>query len=120
MVGAMLMVTTVAGGTAAQAQTTATPADALVEPEIKDQHGFAEYGAPVPATIAQHGGAVIVNAAAETIEGAAPEGRVIVTRLGSLAGARGWLQSSDDTPLKGIRHRMAERRQLLVEGLPGD
>jgi uncharacterized protein (DUF1330 family) len=110
----------VGGSTAAAAETTGGPAFVLVELDIKDQDGFAASGTRVPATIAEHGGAVIANAVAETIEGAAPQGRVIVVRFGSVADAHGWLDSPEYGAIKGIRHRTAATRQLVVEGLPAE
>jgi uncharacterized protein (DUF1330 family) len=104
----------------AQAQAQDAPAFVLVELDVKDADGFAEYGAQVPATIAQHGGAVIANAVAETIEGMAPQGRVIIIRFASVADAEGWLTSAEYGAIKGIRHRTANTRQLVVEGLPAD
>jgi len=109
-----------AGAPQAQAQAQAAPAYVLVELDIKDQDGFAEYGAQVPATISQHGGAVIANAVAETIEGTAPQGRVIIIRFGSLLDAQGWLNSPEYAAIKGIRHRTADTRQLVVEGLAAE
>ena len=115
-----LVIVGAVGSIAAQAQTRSTPAYVLVELDIKDETGFAEYGAQVPATIARHGGAVIVNAVAETIEGAPPEGRVIVIRFASVAAAKGWLKSPEYTAIKGIRQATASTRQLVVEGLPAE
>lgn len=115
-----LVLVAIAGSSAAQAQTTSAPAYVLVELDIKDEAGFAEYGAQAPATITQHGGAVIVNAVAETIEGAPPEGRVIVIRFDSAAAAKGWLESPEYTAIKGIRQATASTRQLVVEGLPAE
>jgi uncharacterized protein (DUF1330 family) len=110
----------VGGSVAAAAETAGGPAYVLVELDIKDPDGFAAYGAQVPATIAEHGGAVIANAVAETIEGAAPQGRVIIIRFGSVADAHGWLDSPEYGAIKGIRHRTAATRQLVVEGLPAE
>ena len=110
----------IAGGTAALTQTSSPPAYVLIELDIKDQDGLAEYGAQVPATISQHVGPVIVNAVAKTIEGTAPQGRVIVIRFGSQADAQGWLTSPEYTAIKDIRHRTVDTRQLLVEGLPAE
>lgn len=104
----------IAGGVAAKVETAAT-AFALAQLDIEDEHGFAEYGAQVPATIAQHGGAVTLNAVAEAIEGAAAGWVIII-----LPDARAWLRSPEYTAIKGIRHRTAETRHLLVEGLPAD
>lgn len=104
-------------GDVAWAQDKSPPAYLLVEIDIIDPDGFQAYAEKVPATIAQHGGTIIVNDEADTIEGAAPNGRVIVLRFGNISDARAWLDSPDYTALKGIRHETATTRQLLVEGL---
>ena len=116
----ILVIVGVFGSIPAQGQTKSAPAYVLVELDIKDEAGFAEYGAQAPATITQHGGAVIINAVAETIEGAPPEGRVIVIRFDSVAAAKGWLESPEYTAIKGIRQSTASTRQLVVEGLPAE
>ncbi len=89
-----------------------------MELNIEKSDGFAECAKKVLATISRHGGAVIANAIAETIEDPPPEGRVIIIQFGSAANAQGWLQSPEHTAIKGIRQGNADTRQLVVEGLP--
>lgn len=94
-----------ANGTDARAQNERPPAYILVEFNITDPDGFQAYTEKVPATIAQHGGAIFAYAEAEMIEGAAPEGRVIILRFGKTADARSWLNSPEYLAIKGIRHQ---------------
>lgn len=106
-----------ASGNVVWAQDKVPPAYLLVELNVTDPEGFQAYANKVPGTIEQHGGSIIANDEADTIEGEAPNGRVIVLKFANVSDAQAWLKSPDYVAIKGIRHETATTRQLLVEGL---
>lgn len=113
-----VVVLMLAGSAAIQAQSQSGPAYLVVELDVKNQEGFAEYGEKVPATISQYGGTVIVGGvAAESLEGAAPQGNVIIVKFDSVADAKEWMNSAEYQEIIDIRHQNAETRSYLVEGL---
>jgi uncharacterized protein (DUF1330 family) len=110
---------TLAGSAAIQAQSQSGPAYLVVELDVKNQEGFAEYGEKVPATISQYGGTFIVGGvAAETVEGADPQGNVIIVRFDSVEDAKKWMNSPEYQEIVDIRRQNAETRSYLVEGPP--
>jgi uncharacterized protein (DUF1330 family) len=105
--------------TAIQAQSQSGPAYLVVELDVTNQEGFAEYNEKVPAVISQYGGKFIVGGvAAESVEGAEPQGNVIIVRFDSLEKAKEWMNSPEYQEIVDIRRQNAETRSYLVEGLP--
>lgn len=106
-------------GAGAYAQEASGPAYIVVELNVTDQEGFQEYAQKVPETIAQYGGTYIVRGGnAETLEGAEPNGRVVILRFDSVEDAHSWMSSPEYNAIKDIRSQTAETRSYLVEGLP--
>ena len=90
----------------------------IVEVDVHDEAAYAEYRAQVPPTIAQYGGKYIVRGgAAENLEGDWQPKRIVVTEWESVARAKEWLDSPEYDATKAIRHRAAESRMIVVEGL---
>jgi uncharacterized protein (DUF1330 family) len=116
---AMATAFALSGTAATQAQDRPGPAYLVVEINVNDQDGFAEYAEKATATVLQYGGDFIVlGAAAQTVEGAEPDGNIVIIKFGSVDEARKWLTSPEYSVVKGIRHRTANTRQYLVEGVP--
>ena len=108
-------------GTGVHAQDNSGPAYLVVEVDVKDQEGFNEYAEKATQTIAQYGGTFIVmDENPQTIEGAEPDGNVVIIKFDSISDAKKWLNSPEYSVVKGIRHKAADTRQYLVEGLPVD
>jgi uncharacterized protein (DUF1330 family) len=84
---------------------------------VTNSAGYAEYAAKVGPVIAACGGRYLVRGgASEALEGAAPEGRMVVIEFASLAAARACLDGRDYKAVAGLRHANARSRILLVEG----
>jgi uncharacterized protein (DUF1330 family) len=67
---------------------------------------------------AQYGGTYIVRGGnVETLEGAEPDGSVVILRFDSVDDAKTWMSSPEYTAIKDIRHQTAETRSYMVEGL---
>jgi uncharacterized protein (DUF1330 family) len=102
-----------------QAQSNSGPAYLVVEVNVKDQEGFNEYAQKATETVSQYGGSFIVmDGSPNAVEGAEPNGNVVIIRFDNVADAKEWLASPEYSAVKGIRHRTADTRQYLVEGFP--
>lgn len=102
-------------------QSKSGPGYVVVELNVTDEAGFKEYAAKVPETIEKYGGTFIVQGGkVQTIEGAEPNGIIVILKFGGVEDAQNWLNSSEYSEIKGIRQKTAETRQLLVEGLPSE
>jgi uncharacterized protein (DUF1330 family) len=100
-------------------QTQSGPAYLVVEVNVKDQEGFNDYAEKATETVSQYGGTFIaMDGSPQTIEGVAPNGNVVIIRFDSIDDAQTWLRSPEYSEVKGLRHRTADTRQFLVEGLP--
>lgn len=108
-----------AQGQVSPTTTPANPAYLVVEINVKDKEGFKEYAEKATQTVLQHGGRFVTfGENIQTIEGPNPNGTFVIIQFKSLDDAKGWLSSPEYAAVKGIRHRTADARQYLVEGLP--
>jgi len=112
---------TLAGTVATHAELKPGPGYLLVEINVKDPEGFNEYAEKATKTVEQYGGQFIVlGGKTQTIEGADPDGSFVIIKFDSVDAVQKWLSSPEYSAVKGIRHRTADTRQYLVEGLPTD
>ena len=119
MLSAAAAAFTLAGTLALHAQQQAGPGYLLVEINVKDPEGFKEYAEKATRTVEQYGGDFIVlGGQTQTVEGPDPNGTFVIIKFDSVDAARKWLNSPEYGAVKGIRHRTAETKQYLVEGLP--
>jgi len=106
-------------GTPTHAEPKPGPGYLLVEINVKDPEGFKEYADKATKTVEQYGGKfIILGGKTQTIEGPDPNGAFVVIKFDSVSAADKWLRSPEYSAVKGIRHRTADSRQYLVEGLP--
>jgi uncharacterized protein (DUF1330 family) len=56
----------------------------------------------------------------DAVEGELPNGNVVLIQFPSVEQAKAWLESPEYGAVKDIRHRTANTRQVLVEGLAPD
>jgi len=89
----------------------------IVEVEVRDAERYKDYTSATPAVVAQYGGEFIVRGGKfETLEGAAPRGRVVVIRFPSYDRALEFYRSDDYAELLKLRLALTESRAFLVEG----
>jgi len=106
-------------GTPTHAEPKPGPGYLLVEINVKDPEGFQEYAEQATRTVEQYGGEFIVlGGKTKTNKGPDPNGAFVVIKFDSVSAADKWLRSPEYSAVKGIRHRTADSRQYLVEGLP--
>lgn len=117
----MLALAILAGAVFAPASTHAqalAPAFLIAEVKINDLPKFKEYAAQVPAIAAQFGGKYIVNTPKpESLEGAKPDGAIVVIEFPSLAKAEAFEASPEYNKIRPMRQAAASSRIYLVEGL---
>lgn len=95
------------------------PAYIIVDLEITDPDGYADYGQRVPPTVAAYGGRYLVRGGTvETLEGDWQPKRLVVLEFDSAQQARAWWASEEYREPKAMRRRAARTRMLLVEGVP--
>jgi uncharacterized protein (DUF1330 family) len=90
---------------------------AIVNVEITDSVGFAEYRKLVPATIAAFGGRYLTRGGAmEVLEGGWVPHRLVVLEFPDVATIKAWYQSPQYQQLLEIRKRTATSDFIIIDG----
>ncbi|ASK28230.1 DUF1330 domain-containing protein [Neisseria chenwenguii] len=90
----------------------------IIDVKINDPEAMKPYQQQVAATFEKFGGRrLIAGGAAETLEGRAPEGKIVMVRFDSMEQAHAWHESPEYQAIIGIRHTAAESRAWFVEGV---
>ena len=94
------------------------PAYIIVEISIHNLEEYKEYVKLTPASIAQYDGKFVVRGGqTETIEGDWKPERIVVLEFPSTEKAKQWWNSEEYAKAKAIRHRTANTKMILVEGV---
>lgn len=94
------------------------PAYFILEIDVTDPEGMKPYLAGAGATLVPFASTPVVNGGAiDTLEGEAPQGKVVMLRFDSIEKARGWYASPAYRELLPHRLSAARNRAYLVEGL---
>ena len=90
----------------------------IAEIDVKDAALYQTYAAKVPATLAPYHAEYLVRGGRpKSLEGAPPPARVVVLQFDDLASAQSWYDSPAYSAIKTIRHRAADTRSFIVEGV---
>jgi len=90
---------------------------ALVNVEITDAVGFAEYRKLVPATIAAFGGRYLTRGGAtEVLEGEWIPTRLIILEFPDVATIKAWYHSREYQQLLEVRKRTSKTDFVLIDG----
>lgn len=90
----------------------------IAEVEVRDPVLYEEYRKLVPATIARYGGKYLARGGAIDVkEGNWQPRRMVVLEFASADQARKWYHSPEYTAAAAIRHKAADSRVLIVEGV---
>ncbi|MDP6822001.1 MAG: DUF1330 domain-containing protein [Dehalococcoidia bacterium] len=90
----------------------------IADIEIKDEAAYREYQALVPATIEMYGGKYLVRGGEATVvEGDWATNRVVVLEFPDAETAQRWATSPEYAPVAEIRHRAANSKAIIVEGV---
>ncbi|MCY3912573.1 MAG: DUF1330 domain-containing protein [Chloroflexi bacterium] len=90
----------------------------IVNDEISDEAGFAEFRQKVGATVAAHGGRYLVRGGAtEVIDGDWAPDRLVVIEFDSVDQAKAWLSSAEFLAIKDLRVSSASASVVVAEGV---
>ena len=93
------------------------PAYLVARIDVHDPAGFEEYRAGVAPVVEAFGGRYVVRTGQlERLEGAGPEGRLVVLEFPSMDAARSFYRSADYAPLLQKRLASAASDIVLAEG----
>jgi uncharacterized protein (DUF1330 family) len=93
------------------------PAYFVVELEITNAAGMADYRAAVPATLAQYGGKFLTRGgAAELIEGGPEPKRIVILEFADTAAIKRWYNSPEYQKILPGRLANSSGRAFIVEG----
>ena len=94
------------------------PAYVIVDVNVHDPEGYAEYRQLSGASVAQYGGQFLVRGGAvEVAEGDWQPGRFVVIQFPSMEQAKTWYNSPEYTAARAIRQRYSTGNLLFVEGV---
>ncbi|MCH8818111.1 MAG: DUF1330 domain-containing protein [Chloroflexi bacterium] len=90
----------------------------IVQLEITDPEGFAEYREKVGPQIEKHGGRYIVRGAeVENLEGEWDPGRLVILEFPTREDAQRFYEADEYQPLLALRKRTANTVLSIVEGV---
>ena len=93
------------------------PAYVIVDIDIFDPVGFAEYRKSIVSLVQKHGGKYIaVSDRVETLEGDWHPSRIVMIEFPSMERAREWFGCEEYREPCKIRKRTAKTNMILVEG----
>lgn len=91
---------------------------ALLDVEIRDPTGFAEYRKLVPATIAEFGGRFLARGGAtEVLEGGWIPNRLVILEFADVATLKAWYHSPEYQRLLELRTRTATSDFVIIQGV---
>ena len=90
----------------------------IVDIQVTDPAGYAEYRQLAPPVVAAYGGRYLVRGGAlETLEGDWAPQRLVILEFPSVAQAKAWWDSPEYRPLREMRQRTTRSRMVVVEGV---
>ena len=90
----------------------------IAEVNVTDPTLYDEYRKRVPATLEKYGGRFAVRGGAvEPKEGGWAPARFVVVEFPTMELARKWYHSPEYAPALALRHKAANARLILVEGI---
>jgi len=88
--------------------------------EITDPVNYEEYKKLAGDTVEKYGGKYLVRGGAcETLEGDWQPKRIVVLEFANAGRGKAWLNSPEYAEPRKMRHRTANARMILVEGVVG-
>lgn len=90
----------------------------IVDVEVNDPQGYADYKELAAATVALYGGKYIARGGkSETLEGDWPINRLVILEFPSTEQAKTWLNSPEYAPARAMRHKYASSKMVVIEGV---
>lgn len=90
----------------------------IVDIEVTDPAGYADYKELAPAAVSLYGGKYIARGGKnETLEGDWHTNRLVILEFPSSEQAKAWLNSPEYAPARALRHKYARSKMIVVEGI---
>jgi uncharacterized protein (DUF1330 family) len=90
----------------------------IVEVDVKDPVKYEEYKKMTPDSLKIYGGRFIVRGGkAELLEGKDGPKRIVILEFENSDIAKSWWSSPEYSEAKSLRHRTADSRMILIEGV---
>lgn len=90
----------------------------IVDIDVTNPEGYAEYKSLAPAAVALYGGKYIARGGqTETLEGDWQPKRLVILQFPSIEQAKAWLNSPEYAPARALRHRYAKSTMVVIEGM---
>jgi uncharacterized protein (DUF1330 family) len=90
----------------------------VAQVQIYNSEIYKQYAAHSPAIVAKHGGRILARGGeSETLEGGAPERRVVIVEFPSLQAARAFYYSPEYQEARKIRTPVSDAEFVIVEGV---
>ena len=93
------------------------PAYVIVDIQVNDPVGYEEYKQLAPPSIAAHSGKYLARGGqTEVLEGDWSPGRLVILQFENIGQARKWLNSSEYSAARALRHQTATTNMVVIEG----
>lgn len=90
----------------------------VVTIEVNDPERYERYKKDAPQSIEKYGGRYLVRGGAlETLEGTWSPRRLVILEFPTLQRAKAWLNSSEYSEARALRHACAKTEMIVVEGV---
>jgi uncharacterized protein (DUF1330 family) len=90
----------------------------IVDVTITDPESYDEYKTLTPASLVPFDGKFVVRGGtSDTLEGEWNPGRIVVVQFPTVEQAKAWWASDLYAPAKAIRHRSADTKMIVVQGV---
>jgi uncharacterized protein (DUF1330 family) len=94
------------------------PAYVIVDIDIHDPAVYEDYKKVAPSSIAAYGGKYLARGGAcESLEGNWLPKRLAILEFESMARAKQWLESKEYSEARSMRHKSANTKMVLIEGI---
>lgn len=90
----------------------------IVDIEVTDAEGYNEYKKLAPPAVALYGGKYIARGGrTEVLEGERTPNRLVILQFESVEQAKAWLNSSEYSEARSMRHKYARSNMVVIEGI---
>jgi len=94
------------------------PAYVVVDIKVNDPIGYEEYKRLAPPSIATHGGKYLARGGqTEVLEGDWSPSRLVILQFEGIEQARKWLNSSEYSAARELRHKTTTTNMVVIEGI---
>jgi len=94
------------------------PAYVVVDIQVNDVEGYEDYKRLAPPSIAAHGGKYLARGGqTEVLEGDWSPSRLVILQFEDIEQARKWLNSSEFSAARELRHKTSGTNMVVIEGV---